>query len=43
MRMNIASPLSKIQQTFYQLKKAIDEGIDCSFNEEESNNNCCSY
>lgn len=42
MRMNIASPLSKIQQAFHQLKKAIDEGVDCSFNEEESNSDCCS-
>ncbi len=40
MRMNVASPLSKIQQAFHQLKKAIDVGIDCSFNEAESNNNC---
>ncbi len=42
MRMNVASPLSKIQQAFHQLKKAIDEGIDCSFNETESNTDCCS-
>lgn len=42
MRMNVASPLSKIQQAFHQLKSAIDEGIDCSFNEEETNNDCCS-
>jgi len=42
MRMNVASPLSKIQQAFYQLKKAIDEGVDSSFNEAESNNDCCS-
>lgn len=40
MRMNIASPLSKIQQAFYQLKNAIDEGVDSSFNETESDNNC---
>ncbi|MBA6157301.1 putative C-S lyase [Tenacibaculum sp. S7007] len=42
MRMNVASPLSKIQQAFHQLKKAIDEGLDCSFNETESNTDCCS-
>ncbi|WP_372755002.1 MalY/PatB family protein [Mariniflexile sp.] len=35
MRMNIATPLSKIQQSFYQLKEAIDIGLDRSFNEEE--------
>ena len=27
MRMNIASPMSKIQEAFYQLKKAIDGSI----------------
>ncbi len=42
MRMNVASPLSKIQQAFYQLKNAVNEGVDCSFNETESNTNCCS-
>ena len=42
MRMNMASPLSKIKQAFYQLKKAVDEGVDCSFNEEESKSDCCS-
>ena len=42
MRMNVASPLSKIQQAFHQLKKAIDEGVDCSFNEVESTTDCCS-
>ncbi|UMB54650.1 PatB family C-S lyase [Lutibacter sp. A64] len=36
MRMNIASPLSKIQQSFYQLKEAIDGGLDSSFNETEA-------
>ncbi|ALJ03968.1 aspartate aminotransferase [Pseudalgibacter alginicilyticus] len=35
MRMNIASPLSKIQQAFYQLKKAIEAGVDSTFIEEE--------
>ena len=39
MRMNIASPLSKIQQSFYQLKKAIDNGLDSSFNEAEAPTN----
>ncbi len=42
MRMNVASPLSKIQQAFHQLKKALDESVDCSFNEAESNDSCCS-
>lgn len=42
MRMNIASPLSKIQQAFHQLKKAVDEGVDCSFNENVETDNCCS-
>ncbi len=42
MRMNIASPLEKIQQAFYQLKGAIDEGVDDSFNKEAKVDNCCS-
>ncbi|SNZ00148.1 MalY/PatB family protein [Flagellimonas pacifica] len=42
MRMNVASPLSKIQQAFHQLKKALDEGVNCSYNDEESSNECCS-
>lgn len=42
MRMNIASPLSKIKQAFNQLKQALNEGVDCSFNEEEPTDNCCS-
>ncbi|MBG6129461.1 cystathionine beta-lyase [Aquimarina sp. EL_43] len=42
MRMNIASPLSKIQQAFYQLKKAIDTGLDASFDKNTNTNNCCS-
>ncbi|WP_299887042.1 MalY/PatB family protein [uncultured Lacinutrix sp.] len=42
MRMNVASPLEKIQQAFYQLKQAIDDGVDCSFNEEAKTDNCCS-
>ncbi|MDO5980258.1 MalY/PatB family protein [Flavivirga spongiicola] len=42
MRLNFASPLEKIQQAFYQLKKAVDDGVDCSFNEGEQANNCCS-
>ncbi len=42
MRMNVASPLSKIQQAFHQLKEAIDEGLGCSFNEEKFNRGCCS-
>ena len=42
MRMNIASPLSKIKQAFQQLKKAIDTGIDASFNEVTAADNCCS-
>ncbi len=42
MRMNIASPLSKIQQAFYQLKKAVNEGVDCSFSKNANTNDCCS-
>ncbi|MGH1386437.1 MalY/PatB family protein [Kordia sp.] len=42
MRMNVASPLSKIQQAFLQLKKAVDQGVDCSFNEAASATDCCS-
>ncbi|TXN38293.1 aminotransferase class I/II-fold pyridoxal phosphate-dependent enzyme [Flagellimonas hymeniacidonis] len=42
MRMNVASPLSKIQQAFRQLKNAINEGVDCSFNEAVSDTDCCS-
>ncbi|WP_106794167.1 MalY/PatB family protein [Aquimarina sp. Aq78] len=42
MRMNIASPLSKIQQAFYQLKEAIDTGIDPSFDKNTNANDCCS-
>ncbi|WP_299158243.1 PatB family C-S lyase [uncultured Tenacibaculum sp.] len=42
MRMNIASPLSTIKQAFQQLKKAIDTGIDASFNEVTAADNCCS-
>ena len=42
MRVSVASPLSVIQQAFHQLKKAVDAGVDCSFSEAESNNNCCS-
>ena len=39
MRMNIASPLSKIKQSFYQLKEAINNGLDSSFNEDDNKNN----
>ncbi|WP_372744213.1 MalY/PatB family protein [Lutibacter sp.] len=39
MRMNIATPLAKIQQSFYQLKEAIDSGLDSAFNEAENSNN----
>jgi len=42
MRMNVASPLSKIQQAFHQLKKAVDDGVDCSFNENAKADDCCS-
>ncbi|WP_109300977.1 MalY/PatB family protein [Aquimarina sp. AU474] len=42
MRMNIASPLEKIQQAFYQLKNAIDTGLDISFNEAGKTENDCS-
>ncbi|WP_452218666.1 MalY/PatB family protein [Lacinutrix undariae] len=42
MRMNVASPLAKIQQAFHQLKKAVDDGVDCSFNENANTNDCCS-
>ncbi|MGR7814353.1 hypothetical protein [Lacinutrix undariae] len=42
MRMNVASPLTKIQQAFHQLKKAVDDGVDCSFNENANTNDCCS-
>ena len=41
MRMNIASPLSKIQKAFYQLKEAIDEGIDNSCENDNQTNSCC--
>ena len=41
MRMNIASPLAKIQRAFYQLKKAVNEGIDTINNIEEETSNCC--
>ncbi|UMB61209.1 PatB family C-S lyase [Lutibacter sp. A80] len=37
MRMNIASPLTKIKQSFYQLKEAINNGLDNSFNETKIN------
>ncbi|AUC23288.1 aspartate aminotransferase [Polaribacter sejongensis] len=42
MRMNVASPLAKIQQAFHQLKKAVDAGVDCSFNQNANTNDCCS-
>lgn len=42
MRMNVASPLSKIQQAFHQFKKAVDDGVDGSFNENAKADDCCS-
>lgn len=42
MRMNIASPLSKIQQAFSQLKEAVDKGVDTTFIENNETDNCCS-
>lgn len=42
MRMNIASPLEKIQQAFYQLKDAINEGVNESFDKEIETDSSCS-
>ena len=41
MRMNIASPLVSIQEAFYQLKTALDEGVDSSFSPGENSQSCC--
>lgn len=41
MRMNIALPLAKIQRAFYQIKKAINEGIDKIACNEVQSSNCC--
>ncbi len=43
MRMNIASPLAKIQRAFYQLKRAIGEGVETVIDDsnEESGGSCC--
>ncbi|MEM8510460.1 MAG: PatB family C-S lyase [Bacteroidota bacterium] len=42
MRMNIASPLEKIQRAFYQLKDAIVTGIHHDFDDSSQSGNCCS-
>ena len=42
MRMNVASPLSQIQNAFHHLKKSIDKGLDSSYNESAQSENCCS-
>lgn len=42
MRINIASPLAKIQQAFYQMKQAIDQRHNNSDISEEKSSNCCS-
>lgn len=41
MRMNIASPKAKIQQAFYQLKRAIDKGLDGIESIKEESKSCC--
>lgn len=41
MRMNIASPLAKIQRAFYQIKKAIKDGIGSTTNTNIKSPNCC--
>ena len=41
MRMNIASPLAKIQRAFYQIKKAINEGVHKINSLEVQSSNCC--